>query len=402
MKPESLMMSAGYNPEWSEGSIKPPIFQTSTFVFKSAMQAKKAFANAYGLESNDSKDLIYTRINNPNLQIVEERLNLYEQGSQACAFFSSGMAAISTTLLSLVKPGDSVITSAPLYGGTTHFIKDYLLSIGVNSFSFKQSHSIEDIKRLIQIKELKNIKAIYIETPANPTNLLIDIKLLSDFAKSINAKLIVDNTYLGPIFQYPINFGADIVIYSATKFIGGHSDLVAGAVLGSLDDINKIKTLRTFFGNSTDSNTCWLLLRSLETLKIRMERQAMTAQKVAYYLKSHKNIDKVYYLEFNSNNQQEIFKKQCLSSGSMISFDVKGGEEEAFKVLDNLKLFKLAVSLGSNESLAQHPYNMTHAGVDKRSKNIYGINQNMIRISVGLEDSQDLIDDLDNALKTLN
>ncbi len=397
IKPESLMMTYGYNPEWSEGSVKPPIFQTSTFVFKSAEEGKSLFSQAYGLENNLSNGLIYSRLNNPNLEILEERVKLWD-GGEAAAVFSSGMAAISTTLLAFLKPGDSIITSMPLYGGSDHFIGDYLKSIGVNVVRFKPTHSITDIRTLITIHDIKNIKIFFIETPANPTNDLIDIEAIASLAKEYDAKLIVDNTYMGPIWQHPLKFGADLVIYSATKYIGGHSDLISGITIGSSEDIKSVKTLRTFFGSMSDPNTCWLMLRSLETLHIRMARQAESAEKVANYLQSNTNISKVYYLGFLKDNQKIIFDKQCLSAGAMISFDVKGGEKEAFRILNKLKLIKLAVSLGSTESLAQHPYTMTHAAIDERTKGILHITPNMIRLSIGVEDAQDIINDLEQAI----
>ena len=243
------------------------------------------------------------------------------------------------------------------------------------------------------------------ETPGNPTNDLIDIQSFSDLAKhfSTDEKKVftaVDNTYMGPIWQHPLEHGADLVLYSATKYIGGHSDLIAGAVLGNQDIMNRVKVLRTFLGNMTSPNTAWLLLRSLETLKIRMDQQTRGAQEVAEYLNNHPKIKSVNYLGLLTKGsvQYDIYKKQCSAPGAMITLDVKGGEKEAFQLLNNLKLVKLAVSLGGTESLAQHPNSMTHAGVDAEQKKLMNITDKMVRLSIGVEDAKDLIWDLSQAL----
>lgn len=211
----------------------------------------------------------------------------------------------------------------------------------------------------------------------------------------------VDNTYLGPIWQKPLELGADIVVYSATKYLGGHSDLIAGAVLGNSDVITRVKTLRTFLGNMISPHTAWMLLRSLETLHIRMDRQQSNARIVADYLKNHPKIEKVYYLGLEdelSSRTREIYKKQCLGPGAMISFDVKGGEKEAFQILNRLKLIKLAVSLGSTESLAEHPATMTHVDIPEEGKKLMNITEKMIRVSIGVEDPYDLINDFKQAI----
>ena len=304
MHPESLMMTHGYKPELSEGAIKPPVFQTSTFVFKTAEAGKAFFEVAYGLrEKADQEELglIYSRINNPNLEILEDRLALWDKADQ-CAVFESGMSAISTVLLEFLKPGDMLLYSRPTYGGTDHFINHFLKEIGVESIGFRPDHSEEDIAQLIEESgKADKLSLIYIETPANPTNELIDIVMCRRLADrfSSNAKkvyLATDNTYMGPLWCSPLEHGADIVMYSATKYLGGHSDLIAGAVLGSDEVMQRIKVLRTFLGNMASPHTCWLLLRSLETLKVRMEQQARTAERVAQYLMKHPKILKVYYL----------------------------------------------------------------------------------------------------------
>jgi methionine-gamma-lyase len=406
------MMSFGYTPEWSEGSVKPPIFQTSTFVFKTAEEGKRFFEVAYGKSELNAKEeigLIYSRINNPNMQILEERLAVLE-GSESAAAFESGMSAISTTMLSYLKPGDILIYGNPVYGGTHHFITHFLKDIGVKILPFSSETKTQEIITKLEKSEYSgNVKMIYFESPANPTNSLFDLDELKKLKDEISVKssneimLVMDNTYLGPLWQKPLDFGVDIVCYSATKFLNGHSDVIAGCAMGSKQVIGPIKTLRTFLGSMIAPYTAWLLTRSLETLHLRMAKQGENAEKVVNYLMSHKSVKTVSFpgIDTMGEKQNEIFKRQCLGSGAMISFEVFGGEKEAFKFLNNLKLIKLAVSLGSNESLAQHPYSMTHADVPDDIKLKIGINQGLIRLSVGIENAEDIISDLNNAFKEI-
>ncbi|MCF8253778.1 MAG: cystathionine gamma-synthase family protein [Bacteroidia bacterium] len=412
MKPESLMMSYGYKPHLSEGAIKCPIFQTSTFVFKSAEEGKSFFEVAYGLREQkvgEELGLIYSRINNPDLEILENRLTLWDEAEEA-AVFESGMAAISTVLLEFLKPGDLVLTSNPLYGGTDHFISKILPNFGIHVASFKVGQSKEEVIKIVEETGFaKNLKLIFIETPANPTNDLIDIKDTKEVAKYFSTPdneivLAVDNTYMGPLWQHPLKLGADLVLYSATKYIGGHSDVIAGACLGSNRLMKRVKGLRTFLGNMASPNTGWLLMRSLETLKVRMDAQAINANKVAEFLNQHPAIEKVYFLGNLTPKDGHIYEtkmSQCLSNGAMISFDIKGLEEDSFKVLNKLKLIKLAVSLGSTESLAEHPATMTHADVDLELRKELGISEKMIRLSVGVENYEDIIYDLNQALSVI-
>lgn len=410
MKPESLMMSYGYKPELSEGAIKSPIFQTSTFVFKNAEEGKAFFEVAYGLrEKNEGEELglIYSRINNPDLEILENRLCLWDEADD-CAVFESGMSAISTVLLEFLRPGDLVVCSSPVYGGTDHFVKKILTQFGVHVLEFSVGESKEALVERIQASGLADKLALmYIETPANPTNDLVDIAATKEICKHFSTSerevyLAVDNTYMGPLWQHPLKHGADLVLYSATKYIGGHSDLIAGACLGSFELMKRVKTLRTFLGNMAGPNTGWLLMRSLETLKVRMDKQAKNAKHVADFLNNHPKVEKVYYLgniTEADGEQYKVKQKQCLSNGAMISFDVKGGEKEAFKCLNALKLIKLAVSLGSTESLAEHPASMTHADVDKELRDRLSISDKMIRLSIGVEHHEDIIYDIEQALE---
>ena len=413
MKPESLMMSYGYKPELSEGAIKCPIFQTSTFVFKSAEEGKAFFEVAYGhREKNEGEELglIYSRINNPDLEILENRLTLWDEAEE-CAVFESGMAAITTVLLEFLKPGDLLLISNPVYGGSDHFIKKILPKFGISVAEFSVGQTKEEIIQLVVNTGISNkLAMVYIETPANPTNDLIDIEESKEIAKYFSTSekeiyLAVDNTYMGPIWQHPLKHGADLVLYSATKYIGGHSDVIAGACLGSKELMKRVKGLRTFLGNMASPNSGWLLLRSLETLKVRMDTQAINAEKVAAFLNTHPLVEKVYYignLSEKDGAQFNIKNKQCLSNGGMISFDVKGAEKDAFRFLNSLKLIKLAVSLGGTESLAEHPETMTHVDLDPTLKNKLSITEKMVRLSIGVEFYEDIIYDIEQALTKID
>lgn len=411
MRPESLMMTYGYNPKLSEGALKCPIFQTSTFVFNSAMEGKRFFELAYGIseaEAGEEMGLIYSRLNNPDLEILEDRLCLWDKADD-CAVFESGMSAISTVMLEFLSPGDLLLYSRPVYGGTDHFINNVLKRMDIESVGFAPDSTKEEIIELIQQSgRADKLGLIHIETPANPTNALIDIEMCAAIAKEFSTEeqpvyLSVDNTYMGPMWQHPLEHGADLVIYSATKYIGGHSDLIAGAVLGSAALMGRVKGLRTFLGNMAAPFTGWMLMRSLETLKVRTEQQARNAEKVAEFLETHPKVSKVYYLGFipeqGSDIDKEIYKKQYSSAGAMISFDIIGGEAAAFKFLDSLQLIKLAVSLGGTESLAEHPYTMTHADVPNDVKVRMAITENLVRLSIGVEYYEDIIADIRQALE---
>ena len=301
-----------------------------------------------------------------------------------------------------------MVFSSPVYGGTDHFIRHFLNGLDVMAIEFTPKENKEAILQRIESSGRQHrLKLVYVETPANPTNTLIDLTMCREIANayqtSENPEVIVavDNTYMGPLWQHPLDHGADLSIYSATKYIGGHSDVIAGAICGSSALIKRLKVLRTFLGNMCGPWTGWLLLRSLETLVVRMERQTYNAQRVAAFLQDHPKVERVYYpglLSEKDGVQYDIYKNQCLSPGAMISFDISGGEAEAFAFLNQLKLVKMAVSLGSTESLAEHPASMTHAGVDQMHRHEMGITDQMVRLSVGVEHADDLIWDLTQAL----
>jgi len=411
ISPETQMMGYGYDPMLSEGSLKPPVFMTSTFVFDKAEDGKDFFELAYGkrsAEEGEKPGLIYSRINNPNLEVLEDRLAIWE-GAEKALTFSSGMAAISTCLWAYLRPGDVIIHSAPIYGGTEFLIRNILPEYGVQSIEFEAGGDTHTLPNLEDATKMGRISVIYAETPANPTNALIDLKACVALADKLGEVtghrpvVMVDNTFLGPLWQKPLELGVDLVIYSLTKYIAGHSDVVAGAVCGSIDQITPVQGFRTILGTMCDPHTGWLIMRSMETLKLRMTESNKNAAIIADYLNEHEKIEKVYYLGYLKKDEisYKIYKEQCLAPGSTFAFDVKGGEAEAFKVLNSLKLIKLAVSLGGTESLIEHPFAMTHADVPDDVKMRQGITPSMIRLSVGIEDPEDLIADLSQALSQI-
>lgn len=401
--PESMMMTHGYKPELSEGSLKVPIFQTSTFVFKNAEEGKNFFSIAYGLKQkgeNEVLGLIYSRINNPDLEILEDRLCLWDE-AEAAAVFESGMAAISTVLFEFLKPGDLLLHSNPIYGGTHHFISHVLPQFDIESISFMHGETEEQLRERIEKHPRSDrLKLIFVETPANPTNDLIDLDMIVRIARSFGAYSCVDNTYLGPMWQKPLRHGVDIVVYSATKYLGGHSDLIAGSCAGRKEIVQRIRILRTFLGNMASPHTGWLLLRSLETLKVRTDCQMANAMAVADYLVSHPKVEAVYYLGHHQKGteQYRIYESQCTGTGAMVSFDIVRGEKAAFRFLNALKLFSLAVSLGGTESLAEHPATMTHCDIPEEEQRRIGISGSLVRLSIGVENAQDLIADIEQAL----
>ncbi len=408
LKPESLMMSYGYRPEWSEGAVKAPIFATSTFVFKSAEDGKAFFQKAYGLTDRapgEEIGLIYSRLNNPSLEILEDRLTLWD-GAESAAVFESGMAAISTAALTFLRPGDLLVFAEPSYGGTEYLFHNILPQFGIEVRCFRSSRGEEGLRKALEEGDGKDrLRMIYVETPSNPTNDLVDIEACSRVSRELSTPerkvfLAVDNTFLGPVFQHPLRHGADLVIYSLTKYVGGHSDLIAGAVLGSAEAVDMVKGTRTFLGNIPGPFTGFLLMRSLETLKVRMEAEMANAQKLADFLVTHPKVARVSYLGHLKEGDRgyDTFRKQCTGAGSMIAFELHGGEAEAFRFLNALKLIKLAVSLGGTESLAEHPGTMTHSDISPEDQIKIGITPAMARISVGVEDPDDLIADVSQAL----
>jgi methionine-gamma-lyase len=418
LKPETQMMGYGFDPGLSEGSLKPPIFLTSTFVFKTAQDGKDFFDYTSGrreLDAGQSSGLVYSRFNNPNLEVLEDRLALWEEGESA-AVFSSGMSAISTVIWTHVRPGDVILMSQPLYGGTETLIEKTLPGFGVSAVGFNQGHDRNAVMEAAALASKKaaatngRVCLIILETPANPTNSLVDLALMREVSELIGSRqsggrppVAVDNTFLGPVFQRPLTHGVDLVMYSLTKYVGGHSDLVAGGVVGSRDAVGPVKKLRGALGTQLDPNTAWMIMRSMETLSLRMHKSAANAALVANFLLKHPKIASVNYLGFLAADdpRSAVFRRQCESAGSTFGFAVKGGEAEAFRLLDALQVIKLAVSLGGTETLMSHPASTTHSGVAKPTRDRLGITDALIRISVGIEDADDLIADLGAALEAV-
>jgi methionine-gamma-lyase len=411
LRPESLMMSYGYRPEWSEGAVKPPIFQTSTFTFDTAEEGKAFFEVAYGLREKGRDEvmgLIYSRLNNPTLEILEDRLTLWD-GAEEAAAFESGMAAIATTLLTFLSPGDVVVFSEPVYGGTEFLLHEILPRFGIETVPFRAGPGMEAVEGAVEeAGERGRPRMIYLETPANPTMDQVDIRGCAELARRLSTdetpvRVAVDNTFLGPVWQHPLQLGADLVLYSLTKFVGGHSDVIAGACLGPSELVAQVKATRTILGSMADPWTAWLLLRSLETLKLRMTAQMETARTVAAFLADHPKVRALHYLGRLDPDDPaaELVERQCSSPGSMISFELHGGEAEAFRFLNALELVKLAVSLGGTESLAEHPGTMTHSDVPPDDRERMGITPSMVRLSVGVEHPDDLVADLTRALEAV-
>lgn len=413
LHPETLMLGYGYDPALSEGSVKPPVFLTSTFVFRTAEDGRDFFDFTAGRREpppEGQRGLVYSRFNHPNLEILEDRLAIYEK-AEAGLVFSSGMAAIATTILACVRPGEAILHSRPLYGGTEVLIDSTLSRFGVAAVGFKDGLDEGAMRdAAARAMEQGRVAMIFIETPSNPMNSLVDIALVRRLAEDIAARqkappgarpvIICDNTLLGPMFQSPLDHGADLSIYSLTKYVGGHSDLLGGAVLGSQASLRPIRALRGGIGTGLDPHSCWMLTRSLETLSLRMERAAATAEKVAKYLSEHPRVAVVHYppLLPPAHPARRLMERQSRSAGSTFSFDIKGQQEDAFAFLNRLQVFKLAVSLGGTESLICHPRTTVHSGLSEEARREIGITPALIRVSVGLEHPDDLIADIAQAL----
>ena len=409
LHPETLMLNYGYDPQLSEGAVKPPVFLTSTFVFKTAEDGKDFFDYVAGRREPPEgmgAGLVYSRFNHPNSEIVEDRLAVYEQ-AESCALFSSGMSAIATTILAFVRPGDVILHSQPLYGGTETLLAKTLAGFSIGAVGFADGIDEDAVEAAAdEAMQKGRVAMILIETPANPTNGLVDIAMIRRIADNIgeaqdHAPIVAcDNTLLGPVFQRPIEHGADISLYSLTKYVGGHSDLIAGAALGSKALMKEIKALRGAIGTQLDPHSCWMLGRSLETLSLRMEKANQNARLVADYLRDHDKVERVHYLAHHdeASDAGRLFARQCLGAGSTFSFDVVGGQAAASRFLNSLQIFKLAVSLGGTESLASLPATMTHSGVPTEIRQRIGVLDSTIRLSIGIEHPSDLIADIAQAL----
>ncbi|MBL4854708.1 MAG: cystathionine gamma-synthase family protein [Robiginitomaculum sp.] len=410
LHPETLMMSYGYDPTLSENSVKPPVFLTSTFTFPSAEAGEEFFNIVSGrkpLPAGESAGLIYSRFNHPNAEITEDRLAVLE-GAEEGVVCASGMGAITSTFLSVLRPGDVLVHGSPLYGGTETLIRNLLSQFGILSVEFQDGMRADSIEAAIEkAKKLGPIKMIYMETPGNPTNAIYDFELIKQAQEKceretgVRPLTVCDNTLQGPVFQQAVAHGIDLSVYSLTKYVGGHSDLIAGAVLGGGEAIKAVRGIRNAMGMNLDPHTCWLLSRSLETLTIRMTRAAESGTKVAAWLVDNPYVKtKVLHPEFiDDERYQEIYKRQCSGPGSTFSFVIDGSRQDAFKIINGLSLFKSAVSLGGTESLVSHPASTTHSGIPADVREQGGLTEGLIRISIGLEHPDDLIADLDAAFR---
>ena len=409
LSPATLMMGLGYDPMLSEGSLKPPIFLTSTFAFESAAAGKRFFEHITGKREGPADGLVYSRFNGPNQEILEDRLAVWD-GADDSLVFSSGMSAIATLLLALVNQNDVIVHSGPLYAATETLIARILSRFGVSFLDFPAGATREELDAILaRAKTLADEKGgkvalVYLESPANPTNALVDVEAVraardAAFTGEQKPAIAIDNTFLGPLWQKPLKQGAELIVYSLTKYAGGHSDLVAGGVSGEQHLINAIRPMRNTIGTICDPNTAWMLLRSLETLELRMSRAGENALKVCTFLRDHPKVEGLGYLGFISDaRQKDIYDRHCTGAGSTFSLFIRGGEAESFRFLDALKIAKLAVSLGGTETLASHPAAMTHLSVPDERKKALGITDNLVRVSIGIEDADDLIADFAQAL----
>jgi methionine-gamma-lyase len=407
LSPATLMMGHGYDPVLSEGSLKAPIFLTSTFAFPSAADGKRFFEGITGKVPGGTDGLVYSRFNGPNQQILEGRLALWD-GAEEALCFSSGMTAICVLFMAFASKGDVIVHSGPLYAASEGFIARTLSRFGVTYVDFPAGATREELDAVMARAKAQaaaqggKVAMVYLESPANPTNALVDVEAVRDARDAAfgpECPIAIDNTFLGPLWSRPIDHGADIVVYSLTKYVGGHSDLVAGSVSGAKKWITPVRMLRNTMGGIADPNTAWMLMRSLETVELRMSRAGENAAKVCAWLKDHPKVEALGYLgDITDPRQQDIFDRHCSGAGSTFSLYIKGGEAEAFRFLDNLKIAKLAVSLGGTETLASLPAAMTHLSVPDERKAQLGITANLVRVSIGIEDADDLIADFEQAL----
>ena len=394
------MLTRGFDPTLSVGSARPAVFRSSTYVFPSPEVAERAFdimAGRARAEPGEEVPLVYSRFNHPNAEILEDQIVPLEHGAKCALAFNSGMAAIMTSMLAYLRPGHSVVYTVPIYGGTQHFIQDYLSLWGVHGVPVPAGQSGELDEA---IRTAANLRIVLIETPANPTLKMTGIERAARTAKARGGALVmVDNTLMGPAFQHPLELGADIVLYSATKYLSGLSDMIGGIVLACEDEtLRPIRSKRNLFGNILQPDECWMLDGRLTTVALRMNRQSKNAQHIAESLVHHRNIERVIYPSLLAEGpQKRIYESQCDFPGAMFSIEVKGGKAGAFEFLRNLKIGKNAVSLGGIETLVCHPKTTTHSGFTEQEFRQAGVTDGLVRISVGIEDWRDLLTDFEHA-----
>jgi methionine-gamma-lyase len=408
LHPTTRTLTEGFDPRLSVGSARPAVFRSSTYVFSTPEAAKRAFNITSGRAQraeNEQVDLIYSRFNHPNAEILEQQLVPLERGAEAALVFNSGMAAIMTAFLSLLKPGQTVVYTAPIYGGTLQFLRDFLPLWDVRTIAAPagKGEALDEA-----IRSAKNLGMVLLETPVNPTLVMSDIRRACTTVATLKPNdsgsrplVMVDNTMLGPAFQHPLTLGADLVVYSGTKYLGGHSDLLAGVILGKDSAlIGKLRRSRSLHGNILQPDECWMLNGRLPTVGLRMNRQSKNAQRIAEALHGHPKIDWVIYPTlFGDPEQIAIYKEQCDFPGGMFSMVLKGGKPAAFDFLRHITIGKNAVSLGGVETLACHPNSTTHSGFTQEEFAATGMSEGLVRISVGIEDWRDLLADFEQALE---
>ncbi|WP_413495671.1 methionine gamma-lyase [Morganella psychrotolerans] len=384
---DTKIVHAGQQPDPLTGALSTPIYQTSTFVFDSAEQGAARFAL-------EEEGYIYSRLGNPTNAALEEKMRVLENG-EAALVTASGISAISTTILTMCGQGDHIVASDTLYGCTYALLSHSLPKFGIE-VTFVRADNPENIKAAMK----PNTKMVYVETPANPTLAMIDLEAAANVAHEGGAMLVVDNTFMSPYCQRPLELGADIVVHSVTKYINGHGDVIGGVIVGPADFLvpARLVGVKDITGGVMSPFNAWLTLRGLKTLHVRMERHCSNAMKVAQYLETNPNITSVFYPGLPSHPQHELAKKQMSGFGGMISFEIKGGIAAGRKVMNSVELCLLAVSLGDTETLIQHPASMTHSPIPAEERLKAGITDGLIRISVGLETAEDIIADLEQAI----
>jgi len=405
VRPRTAVLTRGFDPSLSFGSARPAVFRSSTYVFSSPEAAEHAFDVTAGrMQPRDGEraDLIYSRFSHPNAEILEDQIVPLEAGAREAVVFNSGMAAIMTACFTFARPHSAMVYTTPLYGGTTGLIHNFLEPFGVRGIPVP-SGATDAIDEAVA--GAGDCCIVFIETPANPTLIMTDIERAADAARRHSSRplVMVDNTFLGPTFQHPLLLGADLVLYSATKYLSGFSDMVAGLAL-SRDPhlIQKIRSRRGMFGNILQPDECWMLDSRLPTVSLRMNRQSKNAQRLAEALQGHRHLRRVIYPTlFTDPEQIRIFRKQCAYPGGLFSIEFVGGKPAAFEFLRHLRIAKNAVSLGGVESLVCHPKSTTHSGMSAEELDRSGVTDGLVRVSVGIEDWRDLLADFEQALAAI-